>query len=283
MQALWMLLASFLFACMGVCVKLVASTHSTAEIVAYRSFLSLLLMFALVRLRGVSLRTAHWRWQIARGFLGFLALFSFFWAITHLPLATAVTLNYTSPIFLAILLALAGTRLTTGSIVSLLIGLLGVGLLLRPTLSADQLLDGLFGLASGLLAGMAYYSVRELGTRGEPDSRTVFYFALVSSACASMWLLNAEIHSLDAYSGSLLLGVGVFATTAQLAMTHAYAGNQTLLAAALAYSTVVFASLFGMWLWNEAHDSGTWLAIALVVLSGLGASQTPHTRTTNDA
>jgi len=278
-----MLLASFLFACMGVCVKLVPSTHSTAEIVAYRSVLSLLIMFALVRLRAVPLRTVHWRWQITRGFLGFLALFTFFWAITHLPLATAVTLNYTSPIFLAILLSLAGTRLTIGSIVSLLLGMFGVGLLLRPTLSADQLLDGLVGLASGLLAGMAYYSVRELGTRGEPDSRTVFYFALVSSLCASVWLLNSEIHPLDVRSGFLLLGVGVFATSAQLAMTHAYAGSQTLLAAALAYSTVVFASLFGILLWNEAHDSGTWLAIALVVLSGVGASQAPRTRTISDA
>lgn len=278
MQALWMLLASFLFACMGVCVKLAASTHSTAEIVAYRSVLSLLLMLALVRLRGVSLRTTHWRWQITRGFLGFLALFTFFWAITHLSLATAVTLNYTSPIFLAILLAMAGARLTTSSVISLLIGLFGVGLLLRPTLSADQLFDGLLGLVSGLLAGMAYYSVRELGVRGEPDSRTVFYFALVSSVCASIWLLDSEIHPLDMHSGLQLLGVAVFATTAQLAMTHAYAGSQTLLAASLAYSTVVFASLFGIWLWNEAHDIGTWLAIGLVILSGVGASQASRTR-----
>ncbi|HNC19217.1 MAG TPA: EamA family transporter, partial [Accumulibacter sp.] len=219
-HALWMLLASLLFACMGVCVKLVASTHSTAEIVAYRSILSLGLMGMLVRLRGVPLRTVYWRWQITRGFLGFLALFAYFWAITRLPLATAVTLNYTSAIFLAIFLALAGLRLTKGMIVSLLLGLLGVGLLLRPTLSADQLVDGLIGLASGILAGMAYYSVRELGARGEPESRTVFYFSLVSSVCAGLWLLGATIHPLETRSVCLLLGVGFFATTAQLAMTH---------------------------------------------------------------
>lgn len=278
-HALWMLLASLLFACMGVCVKLVASTHSTAEIVAYRSILSLGLMGMLVRLRGVPLRTVYWRWQITRGFLGFLALFAYFWAITRLPLATAVTLNYTSAIFLAIFLALAGLRLTKGMIVSLLLGLLGVGLLLRPTLSADQLVDGLIGLASGILAGMAYYSVRELGARGEPESRTVFYFSLVSSVCAGLWLLGATIHPLETRSVCLLLGIGFFATTAQLAMTHAYAGRHTLLAASLAYSTVVFSSLFGIWLWNEAHDSGTWLAITVVILSGVGATHASRNRT----
>ena len=107
MQSLWMIAASFLFACMGVCVKFAAQTHSAVEITFYRSFISLILMFGLVSLNGVSLATAHWRWQITRGTVGFIALFSYFYAITLLPLATAVTLNYTSAIFLAICLALS--------------------------------------------------------------------------------------------------------------------------------------------------------------------------------
>ena len=179
MQSLWMVLASLLFACMGVCVKLAAATHSAIEIVFYRSFLSLILMFALVKLRGVPLGTTHWRWQVSRGALGFSALCTYFWAITLLPLATAVTLNYTSAIFLAIYLALSGMRLTAGILGALALGLAGVGLLLKPTLNADQLVGGLIGLASGVLAGMAYFSVRELGSRGEPETRTVFYLSLI--------------------------------------------------------------------------------------------------------
>ena len=257
---------------MGVCVKLAAATHSAGEIVFYRSFLSLLLMLGVVRLRGVALTTPHWRWQVSRGLVGFSALFAYFWAITLLPLATAVTLNYTSAIFLAIYLALAGHRLTVGIVGALALGLGGVALLLKPTLHADQLFTGLIGLGSGALAGMAYFSVRELGARGEPETRTVFYFALVSTLCGACWLLLAEIHPLDLRSGSLLLGVAAFATAAQLAMTRAYAGAKALVAAALAYSTVVFASLFGVLLWNEAHDRTTWLAIGLIVLSGLAAT-----------
>ena len=272
MQSLWMVLASLLFACMGVCVKLAAATHSAVEIVFYRSFLSLILMYALVRLRGVSLRTPHWRWQVSRGVVGFSALFAYFYAITLLPLATAVTLNYTSAIFLAIYLALAGMRLRGGILGALVIGLVGVALLLKPTLHAEQLGAGLIGLGSGVLAGMAYFSVRELGARGEPEVRTVFYFSLVSSVCAVLWLLFSELHAVDLRSGLLLLGVASFATVAQLAMTRAYTRGKTLLSAALAYSTVIFSSLFGALFWGEVLDAAAWFAIGLIILSGIAAT-----------
>ena len=102
--------------------------------------------------------------------------------------------------------------------------------------------------------------------------RQVFYFSLVSSVCGSVWLLISDIHPVDLHSGALLLGVATFATAAQLAMTRAYAGSRTLMAAALAYSTVIFASLFGMLIWHETHDLWSWLAVALIVLSGLAAT-----------
>ncbi len=272
MQSLWMLVASLLFACMGVCVKFAAATHSAVEITFYRSFVSLILMFGLVKLNGVQLATPHWRWQISRGVVGFSALFAYFYAITLMPLATAVTLNYTSAIFLALYLALAGMRISAGILSALIVGLLGVALLLKPSFHADQLLGGLIGLGSGVLAGMAYFSVRELGARGEPEMRTVFYFSLVSSVCAGIWLMFSELHAVDLRSGLLLIGVASFATVAQLAMTRAYTRGKTLMSAALAYSTVIFSSLFGALFWGEVLDASAWFAIALIILSGIAAT-----------
>jgi drug/metabolite transporter (DMT)-like permease len=272
MQSLWMLVASLLFACMGVCVKFAAATHSAVEITFYRSFISLILMFGLVRLQGVTLATPHWRWQVTRGLVGFGALLAYFYAITLLPLATAVTLNYTSAIFLAIYLSLAGMRMRPGIYGALILGLIGVVALLKPTLHADQLLGGLIGLASGVMAGMAYFSVRELGSRGEPETRTVFYFSLVSSVCAGAWLMFSELHPVDLKSGLLLLGVASFATAAQLAMTRAYTRGKTLMSATLAYSTVIFSSLFGVLFWGEVLEGSAWLAIGLIILSGIAAT-----------
>ena len=67
----------------------------------------------------------------------------------------------------------------------------------------------------------------------------------------------------------MLLGVGTFGTLAQLVMTRAYKRGNTLVSASLAYSTVIFASLFGMFFWGETLSVSAWSAIALIVSSGV--------------
>ena len=273
MQSLWMIVASFCFACMGVCVKLAAESFSAAEIVFYRSAISLLLMFALVRLRGISIATPHWRFQLLRAASGFAALLLFFYAIAMLPLATAVTLSYTSPLFLTIYLAWFGKmRLRASMLGALALGFVGVVLLLRPTLHAEQMFGGLIGLGAGVMAGLAYYNVRELGARGEVEERTVFYFSLLSTVCSALWMLLFEFHSVAPRDALLLFGVAAFATLAQLAMTRAYKRGKTFVSASLAYTTVIFASLFGMMIWQEMLPASAWVAIALIVASGLVAT-----------
>ncbi len=274
MQALWMVVASLLFAAMGVCVKLAADSFSAAEIVFYRSAIALVLMTALVRARGIAFATPYWRLQLFRGASGFVSLLMYFYAIAMLPLATAVTLNYTSPLFLAVYFAaFAGMRLRSGMIVALLIGFVGVVLLLRPTLAADQFVGGLIALASGVISGLAYFNVRELGTRGEPEARTVFYFSLFATVCSALWMLANEFHPVDLRGGLLLFGVGGFATLAQLCMTRAYKRGKPIVAASLAYTAIVFASLFGVLLWDETMSAGAWLGIALIVASGIAATR----------
>lgn len=273
MQSLWMIAASFLFACMGVCVKLAAEYFSTAEIVFYRSIISLLLMFFLVRLRSIPIATPHWRFQLGRSASGFVSLLLYFYALAMLPLATAVTLAYTSPLFLTLYLAWFNkVRLRPGMLGALILGFVGVVLLLHPTFRADQMLGGLIGLGSGMIAGMAYYNVKELGARGEVEERTVFYFSLFSTVASAIWMSFFEFHRINLHGGLLLLGVAGFGTLAQLTMTRAYKRGRTLMAASLAYSTVIFASIFGMLLWQEALSFGAWLAIALIVASGIVAT-----------
>ena len=271
MQALWMVVASFLFACMGVCVKLAADSFSTAEIVFYRNAISLLLIAALVGVRRVPLRTPHWRFQLWRGASGFVSLCFYFYGISLLPLATAVTLAYTAPLFLALYLAAFGkARLNAGIVAALGVGFAGVALLLRPNLDGAQWLGITVSLVSGMLAGIAYFNVRELGERGEPEERTVFYFSLLATVGSGLWLAVAERHPVeDLRGGLLLLGVGAFGVLAQLAMTRAYKRGKTLVAASLAYSAVIFASLFGMLFWQETLSPGAWLAVALIIASGL--------------
>ena len=273
MQSLWMVAASFLFACMGVCVKFAADTFSAPEIVFYRSAISLLLMFGLMRANGIGFATPNIRNQVFRGASGFVSLLMYFYAIAMLPLATAVTLNYTSPIFLALYFAaFAGMRLRIGMVVALCIGFIGVILLLQPTLASDQLLGGLIALGSGVVSGLAYFNVRELGARGEPEARTVFYFSLFATLCSALWMLLYEFHPVDLRGGLLLFGIACFATLAQLAMTRAYKWGKPIVAASLAYTAIIFASLFGVIFWGDMLPGGAWLGIVLISVSGIAAS-----------
>lgn len=270
MGSLWMLVAGMLFACMGVFVKLGAPFFSHIELVFYRSFVGLLMVYLIMKHQRISCKTRHWRNHLWRGLSGTVALMLFFYCITRLPLATAITLNYTAPMFLTLLTILVfRDKFHLPLSIAIATGFFGVVLLLHPTLQQDQLLTGLLGLISGFLAGVAYLNVKQLGKLGEPDTRTVFYFSLIASAASAIWMLFDQPHAITAPGLLILLGLGSTATLAQLAMTRAYRTGRTQVVGALAYSTIVFASLFGIVLWNETLPLTSWLGMAFIIASGV--------------
>ena len=265
-----MLAAGFLFGCMGVFVKLGAQYFSHDELVFYRSFLGLLMIYAIIRQQGLSLATRHWQSHLWRGASGTIALMLFFYCITVLPLATAVTLNYTSPLFLTILTMLVfKERFHVPLTFAIAVGFVGMMLLLQPTLARNQVIPGLLGLVSGFLAGIAMLNVRQLGMQGEPEWRVVFYFSLIASLASGITMLFGTIHPVSTSSLLILIGLGSSGTLAQLAMTRAYRTGKTLVVGSLSFSTVMFASLFGMILWGEALPLTGWIGMALIIASGV--------------
>mgnify|MGYP000846820387 FL=1 len=272
--ALWMLVAGFMFTCMGICVKLGARYFSPAELVFYRSFVGLLAIWIIVRVRGNSLATPYWRQHLNRSLSGFGALSMYFYTIAALPLATAVTLNYTSSLFIALISTLMlRERPPWQLLLAVLLGFVGVVALLNPTLHSDQLLDGMIGLVSGVLAAIAMINVRSLGRIGEPEWRVVFYFSLVSTVGAGVWMSLHRFSPITLPGLALIIGMGSAATLAQLALTRAYSRGRTLVVASLAYSTVAFASIAGLLLWGDWLSPSSWLGVVAIVLSGLISTQ----------
>lgn len=268
-----MLVASFLFALMGALVKYAAERFSAPELVFYRSLFGLVSIYLVIVLTTrqwwAPLVTSHAPSHFKRGLSGFVALVMFFHAIAHLPLPTAITLNYTSPLFLAVLTGWwLGERSGKGLHVALLLGFGGVMLLLRPGWQGYWF-DGLIGLASGALAGVAYLNVRTLGRQGEPAWRIVFYFALLSTLGGAVWMGFAGFTMPRMADWPLLLAMGATATLAQLAMTRAYRLGNTLTVGALAYSTVGFSALYGVLWFGDRLPLEAWLGMALIVLAGI--------------
>ncbi len=268
--SLWMLVAGIFFAIMGVCVKLGSVRYTISELVFYRSLFGFLTLWVVTAAKGLPLATSRWRKHLSRSIVGFISLLMFFYAIMALPLATAMTLNYTSPLFLAIFTAiLLREPVKPLLLAALLLGFGGIVLLLNPTLDNTAWLGSVLGLLSGLFAGLAYLQVTELGRMGEPEWRTVFYFTLVCTLGSGAWMLAQPFRPVPPADLALLIAMGASATLAQLSMTKAYREGDSLVVGSLAYSTVIFASLFGVLLWHETLSAGQWLAIGLVIASGV--------------
>ncbi len=274
LKSLWMLVAALGFAVMGALVKVGAQKFSSMEMVFYRSLFGFSIIWVTIILRKSNLKSPALGKQVSRAIIGFFALVLFFYAITHLPLATAITLNYTSAIFLGLLTPLFLHEKPSKLIyIALISGFFGIILLLKPSLSGHDLFAMGVGLLSGLGAAFAYLLVKQLGQQHEPDWRTVFYFTLISSMMAGGWALIAGMQTLAWQDLPVLLGIGVSATISQLAMTRAYRTGNTLIVACLAYFTVIFASIFGVIFWHEHLDMQSGVAILLIIVSGILSSK----------
>ena len=278
MSAPWLMLcASFLFTTMGVCVKLASAHYSTGEIVFYRGLIGMLFIFGLTRWRGGSLRTELPAMHFWRSLTGVCALMLWFYAIGQLPLATAITLNYMSSVWMALFLIggavmLGAAKVDARLVATVLTGFAGVALVLQPSLERNQALGGLAGLLSGMLSAMAYLQVTALGRAGEPEYRVVFYFSVGGMAAGGVLALLSGHHPHTWAGAGLLLATGVLATSAQIMMTRAYAIGRTLSNASLQYLGIGFSFVYGVLLFD---DPVTWLAICgMVLIVGAGLAAT---------
>jgi S-adenosylmethionine uptake transporter len=273
-----MLGASFLFASMGLCVKLASARYGAAEIVMYRSLVGAVCIGLMLRWRGGTLRTSRPGLHLWRSVTGVASLSLWFFALGGLPLGTAMTLNYMSPVWMAVFmigaaLLAGGDRVDSRLAATALAGFVGVALVLRPTIDRQQLWHGLAGLMSGVLAALAYLQVTALGRAGEPGYRIVFYFSVGGCVVGlALALGSSGLHGHSWQGAAQLLAIGLLATTAQLMMTRAYAVGRTLSNAVLQYTGIGFAVAYGAWLFDEHVAPMALAGIALIVAAGLAAN-----------
>lgn len=280
MQAAWMIAASLFFALMSVCIKYASPHYGPLEIVFWRGAIGLAFMWGLARSRGVSLRTPVPMMHVWRTVVGACALAAWFYAIAHLPLATAMTLNYMSGIWVSAFLVggtllmgrLSEARRQGPLVATLMCAFGGVVLMLRPTAAPDDMFAGLVGLLSGLLAALAYLQVAALGRMGEPETRTVFYFSLGAMLIGAAGMLLGERHSLANPHAWWLLPIGVLAALGQLSLTRALTRGAAMLVVNLQYSGIVFSALFGLLLFGDQIPWQGWLGMGLIVASGMAAT-----------
>lgn len=279
-QAGWAVASALAFAAMSAAIKLGYAHYGLFELVFWRNLLGAVAVGAWAIAGGRRLSTPLWPLHLRRSVAGTVSMVLWFAALAALPLPTAATLGNTSPLFAALGIALAARRRGEPPdarrrrlYAAAACGFAGVLLALRPTLDGATLAGFAAGLASGLLATLVYFEVRALGAAGEPPWRVVFWFTTVSSAVALAGTAATGGFSSHSPEGvACLVAIAGFALAGQLAMTRAFAGPATLLAANLQYTNIGFAAVIAAFLFEDALSAREGLGLGVIAASGAWAT-----------
>lgn len=276
--AAFLILSALLFSIMGVFVREASQSVNNENVVFFRNLVGVVFFLPLLFAKGFApFRTTRVRSHVIRTGYGLAAMYCFFYAIAHLPLADAMIFTYAAPVFTPVLAWLwLREPLTRKMMLLSLVGMLGVILVGKPSGALFSKLS-LVGIAASLLAASAFVSIREMSS-SEPAYRIVFYYALFSMLFSAVPLTWAW-QPLDSRQLMLLLGGGLVASMAQFSMSKAYSLAPLGVIGPVAYSAIVFSGIIGWWLWNEVPDTSSLVGALLIfgasLLSVLGKPPAP--------
>lgn len=287
--AVSIVLGEFCFATMGVGVRFVSAELPNEMIVCARNLVGLALLAPwLLRRGGQGLMTRVPALHLLRAVAGVSAMYCFFYAIAHLPLAEAMLLKLTAPMFMPLIAILwLHERVTPGLWVALGIGFAGVLVILDPDLPGGTGGSGLIspialvGLLGGVLAALAKVTVRRLSA-SEPPTRIVFYFALIAGTISAVPLLWAwQTPS----PGALLwlLGIAGSATCGQFALTRGLSLAPASRLGTFGYFAVIFGAAYGWLIWDETVTPALVAGSVLIAIAGLMAGRCARTPGTDTA
>ena len=266
--------AAFFFSVMTLFVKAAGKTLPTAEIVLVRSVFGLVVTWIMLRRAKVDPWGNRRGLLVVRGIFGFIALICFYYAVTHLPIAEATVIQYTNPVFVAVLAGLfLGERLSGREVGAMVLCLLGVALVARPQTLFGAAAAGFDPLAiaaavgGAVATGFAYVLVRKLGATEHPLV-TVFYFPLVATPIALPLVLPYLRWPTPLEAVYLLCGA-TCTQLAQISLTRGLQLERAGKAMSMTYLQIVFATLWGVLFFSEVPEPLAVLGMVVIVGSTL--------------
>lgn len=258
-----MLLAGFLFSLMNVSVKLIPHIPAI-EIILFRSVFSLVLTYILLKKENIPVLGSNKKLLIIRGVAGSVGLMAFFYTLQNIPLASAVTLNYLAPVFTTILgIFIVKEKVQARQFLYFGISFLGVIVIegFDPRISTFDLS---IALIASLAMGVAYNVIRKLKNTEHPLV-IMFYFPLITIPIAAiatyyLWVLPTG------WDWVILLAVGLLTQFAQYFMTLAYQNAQLSKVASLSYIGIIYALVFGFFVFGETYSLVVFFGMALVLM-----------------
>jgi len=276
----YMLISSFLFSFTGGFAKELSTYVSSLEVVFFRNITGVIIILYAIYRSPLKQKGGKPFLLFIRGFIGFSALLMYFYNIANIPLAEAQTFSKISPIFTAIFSYLIlSEKLSKKAWIGVFIGFIGVLFITGFDVSNLSKTDW-FGILSGVGAGLAYTSIREL--RKYYDNRSiVLSFMLVGTIGPIILMTIGEFYTSETLDWIVspfvmptgwawfhIVGLGVFATGSQMYMTKAYALAQGGVVGTISYSTILFSIFIGMYLGDVFPSTSLFIGIGFIVFSG---------------
>jgi len=260
-----MLLAAFFFSVMAVMVKASGSHLPPQEIILARSIITFLLTAYLIRRENLSFWGNNKKLLMVRGFFGFLGLSSFYYTLTHIPIADSTMLQYTNPLFTALLAGfILKERSSKKQWIYFLIAFCGVLLIIRPGFSLNAF-HATIGLGGAFFAAVAYTIIRKLRLTDHPYH--VILYLPVFGAILSFPIVFKNFVMPQGWDWLMLLGVGISTQIAQVFLTKGLHYETAAKATNVTYSNILFSTFFGFIFWGEIPDWRTICGAVVVILA----------------
>jgi len=263
----WMILAGLCFSATGVFVKLSGGLLIVWTVIFGRSIVIAIMTFILSKIQNKSLSFEEPKWLIARCISGLSAMACYFYAIPLISLTTAVVLQWTSPLFVALFSGyLIKEKVSPFLFICIGVAFTGTILIISPSFEAIEI-NAVYALISGVLSAIAYLSIRQLRSTATSES-VVFWFAIFC-VIFSFPLSIKELLTISNYEVLVLTGVGITAGIGQIGMTKAYHAAKAAYIGAFSYSTVVVSWIYGFFIFNEILSIWDMIGTLLIVGSGI--------------
>lgn len=263
------IIAVAMFTCMGLVIKLLEGRYPTSQIILFRCAPALLPLILYLPMQGgwSALKTRRPGWHLIRTVAGLGSMYVGFYAIARMAFADYVAISFTAPLFGTLLsIPFLGERVGIWRLGAVGLGFAGALLTAGPIAGhADPM--ALFAVGSALGYGVAMVAMRKLGST-DKSSATVFYFT-VAGALSGLVMLPWQWVAPTMDDLALLLAIGLVGGVAQIFMTEAFRLAPPSVIAPFDYTAMVWAVIFGFFVFGTFPDVHVLAGAALICASGL--------------
>ena len=263
--AIVLISAEALFSGVGIIVKFLSDELTESQLIFFRNLVALIILTPWMIKQGYhELKTDRLGLHLFRAATGLIGMYCFFYVLANLPFSAAILAIKIAPFFIPVVASVwLKEKVTLKTSVAIFIGFMGVALVINPTniekFEAHYVWVAIF---CAVLVAITKCTLRKLSDT-EPTVRIVYYFIVISTII-SFFPLLIEWKTINNLAWLLLCVIGILAVLGQLLMTKAYKLASPVKIGLLGYSSVIFATLIGYFIWDEPITLLTLFGILLL-------------------